>query len=80
MKIRNKKQVQKIADAVRLLHKNAKWMWINVDGDVELSEDRPVASDYEGQYLVASFPLIICDSGFDLKIPVRDTLVQLQGG
>ena len=77
MKIRNKKQVQKIANAVRLLHKNAKWMWIDESGDTVLEYAKP-DSDGLG-YISSGRAPYVCYSGFDLKIPVRDTLVQLQG-
>lgn len=77
MKIKSKKQLQKVADAVRLLHTDAKWMWISKLGQVHLADQEPIGDPVWG--LIGVNDSTACMSGIDLKMPVVDTLVQLKG-
>lgn len=77
MKIRNRKQVQKIADAVRLLHPDTKWMWVSRIGQVHLSQFEPIKDDTFG--LVGLNLDTACQTNLVLKISVQETLVQIRG-
>lgn len=78
MKIKNKKQLIKIADAVRMLYPAYVWMWISRTGDVHLSMIKPFQAGDVFGYSTGQGVQIVCPSGFDLKINVEDTLVQLR--
>ena len=77
MKIKNKKQLVKVADAVRLLHADATWMWVSKIGQVHLSRFKPLEDPTFGWVGINADT--VCMSLIDLKIPVADTLVQLNG-
>jgi len=77
MKIKNKKQLIKLADAVRLLHTDITWMWVSRVGQVHLSKFKPIEDPIFG--LVGINADTRCMANIDLKIPVVDTLVQIRG-
>lgn len=76
-KVKTKKQLQKIADAVRLLHPDAKWMWITKIGTLHLSNFKPMEDETFGYIGINSD--MVCGARIGLSMPVADTLIQLKG-
>lgn len=78
LKIRSKKHLQKIAEAMRLIHPDMNWMWVTTNGILHGSVEKPItAGDLLG-YASVNSGSIMCNTEFEVKIPVEDTLVQLR--
>lgn len=78
LKIRSKKHLQKIADAMRLLHPDMNWMWVASTGILRGSIEKPITAGGLFGYASVNSSSIMCNTEFEVKIPVEDTLVQLR--
>ena len=77
LKIRQKKQLLAVADAVRLLNKDAKFIWISDDGAVWSCNKDPKQMDATETHNLQD--VRVHEADIVLMMDPEDTLMQIRG-